>query len=215
MPAAHHQPCLVLDDQYNPVPSQAFFVENWGGVYIHSTSSDQAPGRHVLGVKELGGACGAFVGFLCQVLGLRHTRSDPATSGVALRWDKRTGIAAWEVAYMVRTRLATLLHGTQDKLVALSNLVEGIPSVVVEDEVGERANQAMRLYDKAVALTQSGQLQAALQQATAAYDHAAEAFHHPTMMAYLYFPDEFRLAVYFPLVVPIAVPLLSNAMKLC
>ena len=54
VPAPHHQPCLLLDEDGKPVPSQAFFVENWGGVYIHSTPHPPSPGRHTLTVKELG-----------------------------------------------------------------------------------------------------------------------------------------------------------------
>jgi len=71
----------------------------------------------------------------------------------------------------------------------------------------------MELYQEAVELAERGRLREALREATSAYDRAAESFHHPTMMALLYFPDEHRLAVYFPLLVPIMVPFLATAAK--
>jgi len=119
VPAPHHQPCMILDE--SNTPSQAFVVENWGGVYIHSTRSPaQRQGSTVLGVGELGPSCGAFLTFLCSTLGLRHAEGhaeggiEPLeTAGsLTLGWDRRTGIAGWEVDTMVRTRLATLFHGT-------------------------------------------------------------------------------------------------------
>jgi phosphatidylinositol glycan class S len=71
----------------------------------------------------------------------------------------------------------------------------------------------VRHHVEAGALLEAGQLERALERASRAYSLATEAFSHPTLMAMLYFPDEHKMAVYFPLMVPTLLPLLINAAK--
>ena len=114
---------------------------------------------------------------------------------------------------MVRRRLGDMLEGTRENLISLLELVSGLPNVMVGDDVGDAVNEATRLYEDARSLLRGGMLKEALVKATEAYRLSQGAFHHPTMMAMLYFPDDHKLAVYFPLLVPILLPLLSNVVR--
>jgi len=211
VPAPQHSPLVLLDGSKQPIPSNAFAVENWGGVYIHTVGNETGPVH--LGLEQLQPACDAILGLLCKALSCPHMRLSPASTALKLLYDGASTLAMWEVDAMVRRRGLAALAGTRDKLVALMDLVEGLPNVVVEDEVGEQAIAAIANYHKAVLRLSEGRLRDALGCATRAHELATDAFHHPTMVSLLYFPDDHKLAVYVPLLLPMFVPLISNFIR--
>jgi phosphatidylinositol glycan class S len=58
-----------------------------------------------------------------------------------------------------------------------------------------------------------GHYQLALESARVAEAEAEKAFFEPSMVGQVYFPDEHKVAVYVPLLGPMAVPLVMSALK--
>lgn len=58
-----------------------------------------------------------------------------------------------------------------------------------------------------------GRFHQALESAKLAEVKVERAFFEPSMVAMVYFPDEHKVAVYLPLLGPVAVPLIMSAIK--
>jgi len=66
---------------------------------------------------------------------------------------------------------------------------------------------------RACADLRDGKFQVALENARVAEAQAERAFFERSMVGQVYFPDEHKVAVYMPLLGPIAVPLVTTALK--
>ena len=71
----------------------------------------------------------------------------------------------------------------------------------------------MYRLDQACHDLREGRYQSALQNARIAEEEAEKAFFEPSMVGQVYFPDEHKVAVYVPLLGPMAVPLVMAALK--
>ena len=58
-----------------------------------------------------------------------------------------------------------------------------------------------------------GRFQDALSHARIADEEAEKAFFHKSMVGQVYFPDEHKVAVYLPMLGPMAVPLIMSVLR--
>ena len=63
---------------------------------------------------------------------------------------------------------------------------------------------------KAIDYLADGHLDEAYTLSTRAYLHSEQAFFDPSLLELLYFPDDQKYAVYFPLFLPVSLPLLNS-----
>jgi len=207
VPAPSHRPLKVRNSHSN-----TFAVEQWGGVYVANPSDSSGRSVH-LGTAELRPACEAFVGLIKRALGFKSAASTQ-TSGISVLFDERTALAAWELDLVVRRRLGEVLWTSRDKLNSTSNLAESLLNIVISDDVSEKAIESLALAQQSTAMIREGRLWDALKQANTALTLSTAAFQHDTMVGLLYFPDEYKAAVYIPLLLPMVVPVVSNLIKL-
>ena len=97
---------------------------------------------------------------------------------------------------------------------SLSKLLSTIKNIVVTEEVGQEVHHSTKAMRTAVTSATQGKLAAALRHATEAYRSSETAFHHPTNLAQLYFPDDQKYAIYIPLFLPIGIPVLISLKKI-
>ncbi len=71
----------------------------------------------------------------------------------------------------------------------------------------------MSHLNEACTALKEGRFSTALESAKLAEMKAERAFFEPSMVAMVYFPDEHKVAVYLPLLGPVAVPLIMSAIK--
>ncbi|RKP04498.1 phosphatidylinositol-glycan biosynthesis class S protein [Thamnocephalis sphaerospora] len=83
----------------------------------------------------------------------------------------------------------------------------------IEEPIRVKVESALDHLNQAQASLAAGNLLAAFQHAVAASELAETTFFDPTMVAQLYFPDEHKFAVYMPLFVPVAVPLVLALLR--
>lgn len=88
--------------------------------------------------------------------------------------------------------------------------MDQITNIVVRDEVGEEVERSVNSLKLSYAEAQAGNLRAALQHAIISYKSSEVAFHHPSNLAQLYFPDDQKYAIYIPLFLPVGIPVLLS-----
>ena len=78
------------------------------------------------------------------------------------------------------------------------------------EEVGSEVRRSTDALLSATEASFRGRLVDALKQAKVAYRSSEIAFHHPSNLAQLYFPDDQKYAIYIPLFLPIGIPVLFS-----
>ncbi|PVI02332.1 hypothetical protein DM02DRAFT_308243 [Periconia macrospinosa] len=194
VPEQSQSPLLVKDSG-----ASSWLVPQWGGVAIlnpPSTEQDAAP-LSALSKEALAPAMQTFSNQLISLLGLPQT---PASLPLRL-------------STLTRVRAASLVFSASSTLGALAQVYQKLPSIPVPDTVAKSVDLALQHLQQACDELREGRFQGALEHARIADGEAEKAFFERSMVGQVYFPDEHKVAVYLPLLGPIAVPLLMAALK--
>merc|ERR1712194_121539 len=90
-------------------------------------------------------------------------------------------------------------------------MLERVTTLPVNDVVVQLMEQALKLHDEAIStIDRNGSMSHTTRCLSSALERASEAFHHPSMVSYLYFPEEHKIAVWAPYFVPVVLPLLQR-----
>jgi phosphatidylinositol glycan class S len=188
-PDQNQSPLIIKENA-----GQSWLVPQWGGVHIlnlgeaspESLTSDMlAPAMH------------SFSDQLISLFGLPQ-----APASLPLR-----------ISTLERVRAASLIVSTSSTLGALAQVYQKLPSIPVPDNVAQSAALAINHLSQTCDLLRQGRFHQALDNARVAQVEAEKAFFERSMVGQVYFPDEHKVAVYLPLLGPVAVPLVMAALK--
>ncbi|KAI7327547.1 hypothetical protein KC315_g7046 [Hortaea werneckii] len=172
----------------------SWLIPQWGGVQILNPSNKQTKN---LSSDELEQVMLTFADQLTSLVGL-----PPSPSSLALR-----------LSSMVRERATSLILASSSTLGALSRLTLKLTSIAIPDSVAEAVDETIGRLDQACVDLREGRFESALSNARIANDEVERAFFEPSMVGQVYFPDEHKVAVYVPLLGPMAVPLVMAGIK--
>lgn len=164
--------------------SQAWMIPQWGTVYLLPLSNTET---HVSSAT-LKQPMLTFSGHLLSLLGT------PQSGSLPLR-----------LSTLVRIRSTDLLLQASSTMGSLARLTLALPSISIPSRVLDGVTTTMAHLEQACA--HLGGLEG-LRYAMIAEAAAEKAFFEKTMVGQLYFPDEHKIAVYLPLLGPVAVPLI-------
>lgn len=178
----------------------SWIIPQWGGVVIlnlpaSETEAQDTPTR--LSKDALAPAMHTFSNQLMSLLGLPQS---PASLPLRL-------------STLERVRAASLLFSASSTLGALARLYNALPSIPVPDKVAKSVDMTISHLQYACDNLRDGRFHGALEHARVAEAEAEKAFFERSMVGQVYFPDEHKVAVYLPLLGPIAVPLVMAALK--
>ncbi|KAL6705836.1 GPI transamidase component [Coniothyrium glycines] len=176
--------------------ANSWLIPQWGGVHILNIPSESSS-KSFLTTEMLAPAMHTFSDQLISLLGLPRS---PAS--LPLR-----------IATLERVRSASLIFSASSTLGALAQVYQKLPSIPVPDNVAQSVRQATLCLQEACESLREGRLQSALEHARTAQIEAERAFFERSMVGQVYFPDEHKVAVYLPLLGPVAVPLIMAALK--
>lgn len=188
---------------YVPSPKQAplviqetggtsWLIPQWGGVQILNQGNTS-----ILTKQDLEPVMRIFAEQLESLIGL--PQSPPS---LPLRLSSLT-----------RERAASLILSASSTLGALSRLTLKLTSIAIPENVAESVQKTIHHLETACSHVHQGQYDTALKHARIAEAEAEQAFFEPSMVGQVYFPDEHKVAVYVPLLGPMAVPLVMAALK--
>ncbi|OCB84913.1 hypothetical protein A7U60_g8135 [Sanghuangporus baumii] len=200
VPSANRRPLRILDADSSPTKSSAFVIPQWGSIFIYNPP--QSTESHL----TLSALRPAFTVFRKQLLTLLGVPSLPP--GV----KTSEALSDWALNALLRRRAYENAEGSKDTLSSIVSLVHQIEGMPVDKDVTEDVREALDALDKMYNIVRDSP-QLALQYSARAFSRASRAFFNPGMLALLYFPPEHNLAVYTPLLAPVAVPLVAAVLR--
>lgn len=189
VPSPSQAPLLVDGSE----GSNAWLIPQWGGVVIHNAATSS---RH-LSAEDLRVP---FLTFSQQLLSLLGLPEHPAS--LPIRLDT-----------LARVRAASLFLSASSTLGSLARLTLALPSISIPNSVADAVSLTIKHLETSCSAFKNGDFASALQSARIAEGAAERAFFERSMVGQVYFPDEHKVAVYLPLLGPVAVPLVLSAIK--
>lgn len=141
-----------------------------------------------------------FKSFIRKQLGLPFRQ--PAE---ALRRD--IFFAKWEFDNLIRQVTVKQLSKTLESLESLEKLLNKISNIVIEEEISKRMFDAIEYAHKSIDELENYGLAKAFEYSSKAFSNSENAFYNPSLLSLLYFPEDQKYAIYFPLFFPIAIQL--------
>jgi len=178
----------------------SWLIPQWGGVQIlnRETSSRSASvNGSALSKEDLQPVMHTFADQLVSLLGLPQT---PASLSLRL-------------SSLTRERAASRILSASSTLGALARLTRKLTSIAIPNNVAESVHNTINHLETACADLHHARYESALTHARLAEAEAEQAFFEPSMVGQVYFPDEHKVAVYVPLLGPVAVPLITATLK--
>jgi phosphatidylinositol glycan class S len=191
VPDASQSPLLVKENAGN-----SWLIPQWGGVHILNLASGSGT-PNVLTAEDLAPAMHTFSDQLTTLFGLSQ-----APASLPLR-----------ISTLERVRAASLIFSASSTLGALAQVYQKMPSIPVPDNVAQSVDSTIAHLQQACDFLREGRFHVALEHARVAELEAEKAFFERSMVGQVYFPDEHKVAVYLPLLGPVAVPLVMAALK--
>ncbi|KAF2007321.1 GPI transamidase component PIG-S [Amniculicola lignicola CBS 123094] len=192
VPDQLQSPLLIKENGGN-----SWLVPQWGGVLILNPPTSGKNTPTVLTKDALAPAMHAFSDQLMSLLGFPQT-----PNSLPLR-----------LATLERVRAASLLFSASSTLGALARLTKALPSIPIPDTVAKSVDLTIAHLQQSCDSLRDGRFQGALEHARTAEVEAEKAFFERSMVGQVYFPDEHKVAVYLPLLGPVAVPLVMSLLK--
>ena len=177
-----------------------WLVPQWGGVRIlnlpvEANGTHRAPATLTKQMLQ-----GPFFTFSNQLLSLLGVPETPHSLPLRL-------------STLIRVRAASLLFSASSTLGSLARLTLALPSISIPDTVAQSVDLTINHLHRACDDLKEGKFQSALENSRIADREVEKAFFEPAMVGQVYFPDEHKVAVYLPLLGPVAVPLIMAAAK--
>lgn len=116
----------------------------------------------------------------------------------------------WELDSLQRSVCQRQLLKSLASLESVEKLLGKVSNIVIKKEVSDDMHLAVKLNHEALTNLAEGRLGEAFASSSQAYTLSEKAFFDPSLLALLYFPEDQKYAVYFPLFLPVSLPLLSS-----
>jgi phosphatidylinositol glycan class S len=189
VPSPDQSPLLINENQ-----GTSWIIPQWGGVQIHNPTSKQVDR---LTVEDLRPNMAVFADQLAALLSI-----PPSPPSLSL-----------QISSLTRERATSLILSASSTLGALSRLTLKLKSIAIPDSVAKSVDETLRRLELACGDLREGRYQSALVNARVAEVEVEQAFFEPSMVGQVYFPEEHKVAVYVPLLGPMAVPLIMSGLK--
>ncbi|EME48927.1 hypothetical protein DOTSEDRAFT_49301 [Dothistroma septosporum NZE10] len=189
VPAPDKRP-LAIDDN----GGSSWIIPQWGGVQIHNSVG---PDSSTLTLDDLRPDMLVFADQLAALIGVPQY-----PSSLSLR-----------ISSLARERATALILSASSTLGALSRLTLKLQSIAIPGTVAKAVDETLLRLDNACSDLRQGRFQSALENARTAETEVEKAFFEPSMVGQVYFPEEHKVAVYVPLLGPMAVPLVMSGLK--
>ncbi|XP_015790285.1 GPI transamidase component PIG-S [Tetranychus urticae] len=145
----------------------------------------------------------AFKSFMRNLLGISSIQ--PSNS---IR--RNIFFSQWELDYLMRQMTLQHLAKTLSSLESIDKLLGKLKNIVIFKEIADKMNTAAELSHHSIDLLSEGNLMRANELSGKAFDASESAFYDPSLLSRLYFPEDQKYAVYFPLFLPVSVPLVLS-----
>ncbi|NWR82049.1 PIGS transamidase, partial [Centropus unirufus] len=213
IPERSHSPLYIQDKDGAPVSTNAFHSPRWGGIMIYNVEAPASP-QTSLPLRVNVDMVRVMEVFLAQLRLLFGLSRDELPPEFLLESPGNEGLADWEVDRLLWAHAVENIATVSTTLTSLAQLLDKIGNIVIKDDVASEVYRAVAAAQSAVAELATGHLHSAFQASKEAVTSSERAFFDPSLLHLLYFPDDQKFAIYIPLFLPMAVPILLSLAKI-
>ncbi|XP_069730146.1 GPI transamidase component PIG-S [Phaenicophaeus curvirostris] len=213
VPERSHSPLYIQDKDGAPVSTNAFHSPRWGGIMIYNVKAPASPQTSLpLHVNvDMVRVMEVFLAQLRLLFGLSREELPPE---FLLESPGNEGLADWELDRLLWAHTVENIATVSTTLTSLAQLLDKIGNIVIKDDVASEVYRAVATAQSAMAELARGHLHSAFQASKEAVTSSERAFFDPSLLHLLYFPDDQKFAIYIPLFLPMAVPILLSLAKI-
>ncbi|XP_069800584.1 GPI transamidase component PIG-S [Dendropsophus ebraccatus] len=213
VPEYFHSPLYIHDKDGKRAPSNAFHSPRWGGIMVYNVDygspDDLTFPVHVdidlVKVMEV---------FLTQLRLLLGISKVYVSESYQQENPGNEGLTDWELDKLLWTRAVENIATVTTTLTSLAQLLDQIGNIVINDNVASEVYNSVSSVQIALSELEAGRLENAFKASKEAITSSEKAFFDPSLLHLLYFPDDQKFAVYIPLFLPMAVPILLSLVKI-
>lgn len=205
VPPSKYTPLFIKKDKgFNSSTTNSFYSARWGGLLFYNPDSKGSKEFMIPSDKF----SKTFVYQLGHLYGLRQTSEHD-------RFPKNTpaDIAAWSRTNLLISKTLKYLNKSLSTLLSLYKLLGEIENIVISEEIKSLIDGSLDNYEESVNYLKHGLLNAAAIHSKRSFKFSEKAFYDASLLALLYFPDDQKYAIYVPLFVPIAFPVLGSVYR--
>lgn len=213
VPERSHSPLYIQDKDGAPVATNAFHSPRWGGIMIYNVEVPASPQTSLpLHVDvDMVRVMEVFLAQLRLLFGISREELPPE---FLVESPGNEGVADWELDRLLWAHTLENIATVSTTLTSLAQLLDQISNIVIKDDVASEVYRAVAAVQDAVAELAEGRLHSAFQASKEAVTCSERAFFDPSLLHLLYFPDDQKFAIYIPLFLPMAVPILLSLGKM-
>ncbi|KAM9525929.1 GPI transamidase component PIG-S [Guaruba guarouba] len=213
IPERSHSPLYIQDKDGAPVSTNAFHSPRWGGIVVYNVEAPASPQASLpLHVDvDMARVMEVFLAQLRLLFGLSREELPPE---FLLESPGNEGLADWELDRLLWAHTVENIATVSTTLTSLAQLLDKIGNIVIKDDVASEVYQAVASAQSAMDKLATGHLHPAFQASKEAATSSERAFFDPSLLHLLYFPDDQKFAIYIPLFLPMAVPILLSLAKI-
>ncbi|XP_072209601.1 GPI transamidase component PIG-S [Excalfactoria chinensis] len=213
VPERSHSPLYIQDKDGAPVATNAFHSPRWGGIMIYNVEVPASPQTSLpLHVDvDMVKVMEVFLAQLRLLFGISREELPPE---FLVESPGNEGVADWELDRLLWAHTLENIATVSTTLTSLAQLLDQISNIVIKDDVASEVYRAVAAVQDAVAQLAEGRLHSAFQASKEAVTCSERAFFDPSLLHLLYFPDDQKFAIYIPLFLPMAVPILLSLGKM-
>uniref|UniRef100_A0ABI7ZIN8 Phosphatidylinositol glycan anchor biosynthesis class S n=1 Tax=Felis catus TaxID=9685 RepID=A0ABI7ZIN8_FELCA len=213
VPELAHSPLYIQDKDGAPVATNAFHSPRWGGIMVYNVdpkayNASKLPVRVEVDMEQV------MEVFLAQLRLLFGIAQPQLPVKCLFSGPKSEGLTTWELDRLLWARSVENLATATTTLTSLAQLLGKISNIVIKDDVASEVYRAVAAVQKAAEELASGHLASAFTASQEAVTSSERAFFDPSLLHLLYFPDDQKFAIYIPLFLPMAVPILLSLVKI-
>ncbi|MEE6509029.1 hypothetical protein FKM82_023899 [Ascaphus truei] len=213
VPEYSHSPLHIQDKDGSRVSSNAFHSPRWGGIMVYNVDyeSPEEPSFPVKVDIDMVRVMEVFLTQLRLLLGITKVL---VPDDYKLETPGNEGLTDWELDRLLWSRAVENIATVTTTLTSLAQLLDQIGNIVINDNVASEVYHAVSSVQVALAELEAGRLESAFQASKQAITSSEKAFFDPSLIHLLYFPDDQKFAIYIPLFLPMAVPILLSLLKI-
>ncbi|KAM4795658.1 GPI transamidase component PIG-S [Rhinophrynus dorsalis] len=213
IPEYSHSPLYIQDKDGSRVSTNAFHSPRWGGIMVYNIDYG-SPEEISFPVRvniDMTRVMEVFLTQLRLLLGITKVRVPQA---YLVENPGNEGLTDWELDRLLWSRVVENIATVTTTLTSLAQLLDQIGNIVINDNVASEVYHAVSSVQIAISELTMGRLESAFQASKEAITSSEKAFFDPSLLHLLYFPDDQKFAIYIPLFLPMAVPILLSLLKI-
>ena len=202
IPPSKYTPLYIKNRKSDNDTYTSFHSPRWGGILFHNlanSSGRDVPMHYVIRT---------FIRQFQLLIGINYKQSSEI-----FKLNKETALTEWARTRLLIWKTFEHLKESLSTLSSLSKLLDKIANIVIRDDIKELVEDSVRNIEHSINHLSEGNIEQAYICSKKSFLFSEKAFYDSSLLSLLYFPDDQKYAIYVPLFLPVALPILVSFVK--